>query len=198
MLPHDQLDDTASTSAAPERRSALKWVGGGLIAALAASANTARASDHEGQDKDHDDDAKARRLYGSWHVQVSFLAGPNQGKTEHTLLCFAPGGIVVESDGTDSHAHFGNWTRKKEGSFVYHLVEFNYDDASQRVARVVVPHIEFTIDADSDRLVSVATLTTVYQYDVSTGALVGTLPIPNVSLVTGARITQDWKPPTQL
>ncbi|CAN7382739.1 hypothetical protein LJR230_002213 [Trinickia sp. LjRoot230] len=197
MLPNDYdnaNDDAGPARPAFERRGALKWMGGGLIAALAASAGAARASEHDG----HDHDAKAHRIYGSWHVQVAFLAGPNQGKTEHTLLCFAPGGIVVESDGTGPTAHFGHWTRKEEGSFVYHLVEFNYDSASQKLAQVVVPHIEFTVDADNDRIVSVATLTTIYQYDVSTGALIDTLAIPNVSLVTGDRITQHWKPATQL
>lgn len=180
-----------------ERRNTLKWVGGGLMAALACSATASARAGDDGRDNDGcREDHRLREVYGAWHLQVAFLAGPNQGKTEQTLACFAPGGIMVESDGAGLTAHFGSWTCKPERSYVYHLVEFNYDSATQRVAQVVVPHIEFAMDG-RDRLHSISTLTTVYQYDVATGALVMTIPIPNVSQVTGMRISTDWVPPSQ-
>ncbi|CAN7382807.1 hypothetical protein LJR230_002214 [Trinickia sp. LjRoot230] len=102
---------------------------------------------------------------------------------------------MVESDATGPQARFGVWQPTSRGSFVYHMVEFNYDPTTQMISQVVVPNVEFAMSG-ADQFQSTSTLTTLYLYDPS-GALAQTVPIPNVAQVTGQRITSTWAPPSQ-
>ena len=171
------------------RRHLMKWMGAGMALAMAGLTKGSEA-----QTTAPAMSAAALPL-GSWFLHVRFIAGPNAGASEATLGCFAPGGIMVESDAAGLQAHFGAWQPTPRGTFIYHLVEFNYDPTTQKLTQVVVPHIEFAMSG-ADQLQSVSTSVALYFYDPN-GALVNTIQIPQVSQVTGQRITSTWVPPAQ-
>jgi hypothetical protein len=182
-----------------DRRGALTKVSAGIVAALAGlglSAGKALAASNDA------DTPMWAPIVGPWHLRVHFKSGgPFSGKTDETLATFQAGGTMVESNGTNPYAHFGAWTRKCDGLYTdalytYHLVEFNYD-ASGNLIQVAVPNIDFMLDS-MDRLHSVAATTTLYIYSPESGALANTIVFPNVSEVTGQRISATWIPPTVL
>lgn len=170
------------------RRDLLKIAGGGLLGAVTTQSLGAVAA--------RADSGPGGRLVGSWIVNVAFKYGPDAGKTAVTQITFIAGGGLVETDPRDGRAHAGSWARTGADQYVYTLAELIYDPSTTHISQVVRPHVFFKLSSDGNQLTSTSDETVVCSYDPVSGKLLNTLTLPNITVVTGTRITTGYTPPS--
>lgn len=182
------------------KRELLSRMGGGAFALAFAGMAVSSLRIAKADDRDDDHLGKASKaqspLVGSWLLQVKIKSGPQAGEVETTLTCFAPGGLVLDSDNFSPNTDMGHWVPLGQNHYSYILVNLKYDTVTKNVVQILVPEAEIVFDSENT-FHSIATKATLYIYDPKKGALQQKIDVSNVSDVTAIRITPNWSAPSR-